>query len=154
MRHFTTAAYRITYHLQHKIADLDAKLSSDDRALLIALLGLVESRLAAATNYFTWVDRAGFSEHTRHAYGAAFPAPLSYLLPWLWRRRMVSKMPGFDSERAISGAADAYAALASHLSSKTAGKFFFGRDAQPALVIGRHYVTERDSAPVQYTGVV
>ena len=29
-----------------------------------------------------------------------------------------------------------------------------GRDAQPALVIGRHYVTERDSAPVQYNGVV
>ena len=29
-----------------------------------------------------------------------------------------------------------------------------GRDVQPALVIGRHYVTERDSAPVQYNGVV
>ena len=55
---------------QHKVADLDARLSSDDRALLIALLGLVESRLAAATNYFTWGDRGMFSEHTRHAYGA------------------------------------------------------------------------------------
>ena len=29
-----------------------------------------------------------------------------------------------------------------------------GRDAQPALVIGRHYVTQRDSAPVQYNGIV
>ena len=30
-----------------------------------------------------------------------------------------------------------------------------GRDAQPgALVIGRRYTTERDSAPVQYNGVV
>ena len=28
------------------------------------------------------------------------------------------------------------------------------RDAQPALVIGRHYMTERDSAPVQYNGIV
>ena len=28
-----------------------------------------------------------------------------------------------------------------------------GRDVQPAL-IGRHYVTERDSAPVQYNGIV
>ena len=28
------------------------------------------------------------------------------------------------------------------------------RDAQPALVIGRHYITERDSAPVQYNGIV
>ena len=31
----------------------------------------------------------------------------------------------------------------------------FGRDAQPALVIGRHYMTERDSsAPVQYNGIL
>ena len=29
-----------------------------------------------------------------------------------------------------------------------------GRDAQPALVIGRHYISERDSAPVQYNGIV
>ena len=29
-----------------------------------------------------------------------------------------------------------------------------GRDVQPALVIGRHYVTERDSAPVQYNDIV
>ena len=29
-----------------------------------------------------------------------------------------------------------------------------GREAQPALVIGRHYITERDSAPVQYNGVL
>ena len=29
-----------------------------------------------------------------------------------------------------------------------------GRDAQPALVIGRHCITERDSAPVQYNGIV
>ena len=28
-----------------------------------------------------------------------------------------------------------------------------GRDVQPAL-IGRQYVTERDSAPVQYSGIV
>ena len=30
------------------------------------------------------------------------------------------------------------------------------RDAQPALVvvIGRHYITERDSAPEQYNGVL
>ena len=30
-----------------------------------------------------------------------------------------------------------------------------GRDVQPgALVIGRHYITERASAPVQYNGLV
>ena len=29
-----------------------------------------------------------------------------------------------------------------------------GRDALPALVIGQHYITERDSVPVQYNGIV
>ena len=29
-----------------------------------------------------------------------------------------------------------------------------GRDAQPALVIDRHYVTQRYGAPVQYNGIV
>ena len=29
-----------------------------------------------------------------------------------------------------------------------------GRDVQPALVIGRHRVTKRDSAPVQYNDIV
>ena len=29
-----------------------------------------------------------------------------------------------------------------------------GMHTQPALVIGRHYVTERVSAPVQYNGIV
>ena len=29
-----------------------------------------------------------------------------------------------------------------------------GRDAQSALVIGRPYVSEHDSAPVQYNGIV
>ena len=29
-----------------------------------------------------------------------------------------------------------------------------GRDVQPTLVIGRHCITERDSAPVQYTDIV
>ena len=39
--------------------------------------------------------------------------------------------------------------------SSTEGGATPGRDAQPgALVIGRHYVTERDSAPVQYNGIV
>ena len=30
----------------------------------------------------------------------------------------------------------------------------YGSDVQPALVIGRHYITEYDSAPVQYNGIV
>ena len=33
-------------------------------------------------------------------------------------------------------------------------RHLFLGDAQPALVIGRHYITEGDSAPVQYNGIV
>ena len=39
------------------------------------------------------------------------------------------------------------------LDFKNGGIWMVG-DAQPALVIGRHYITERDSAPVQYNGNV
>ena len=35
-----------------------------------------------------------------------------------------------------------------------AGAGVAGRGAQPALVIVRHYITERDSAPVQHNGIV
>jgi hypothetical protein len=41
-----------------------------------------------------WVDKDRFTQHTRDAYGRAFPAPLSYILPWLWRRQVTARMPG------------------------------------------------------------
>ena len=70
------------------MANLDAHLeSATDRAHLAAYLALAESKLATATAHYTWIDKDRFNAHTREAYGAAFPAPLSYIIPWLWRRR-------------------------------------------------------------------
>ena len=47
-------------------------------------------------------------------------------------------------------ASDTEAAITSNSTSTPPS----ARDAQPALVIGRNYITERDSAPVQYNGIV
>jgi hypothetical protein len=87
------AMARITTHLRAKVADLDsnAAVSESDRATLVAFLALAESRLATATTYYTWIDRDRFRAHTREAYGAAFPAPMSYILPWLWRRGVMRR---------------------------------------------------------------
>ena len=109
------------------MVNLDARLNADakDKALLSAYLALVESRLAAATSYYTWVDRDRFTKHTRDAYGAAFPTPLNYILPWLWRRQVSARMTGYDDERVMLGVADAYGALAARLADG-GGKYFFG----------------------------
>ena len=110
------AAHRITSHLRRKVADLDAHVvTAKDRASLAAYLALVEARVASATTYFTWIDRDRFTRHTRDAYGRAFPAPLSYILPWLWRRQALAQMPGHDEDRVASGVRDAYAALTARL---------------------------------------
>lgn len=125
----STALYRIVEHLRRKVKDLDAHVV--DRGSLAAYTALVEARLGKATEYFTWVDRDRFSRHTRDAYGRAFPAPLSYILPWLWRRQVAARMPGYDEQRIIAGVADAYAALAARLGDG-GGKYFFG-DAPSSL---------------------
>ena len=110
------AAHRITSHLRRKVADLDAHVvTAKDRASLAAYLALVEARVASATTYYTWIDRDRFTRHTRDAYGRAFPAPLSYILPWLWRRQALARMPGHDEDRVASGVRDAYAALTARL---------------------------------------
>ena len=129
------AMAQITTHLRAKVADLDsnAAVSESDRATLVAFLALAESRLATATTYYTWIDRDRFRAHTREAYGAAFPAPMSYILPWLWRRGVMrrhrSSGGSFSEggeEGVTRGVRDAYAALERRLMD-SGGPFFFGK---------------------------
>ena len=122
------AARRIADHLSKKVANLDAHLeSATDRAHLAAYGALVESKLATATAHYTWIDKDRFSKHTREAYGAAFPAPLSYIIPWLWRRRAAQRLGGSSDDAAIrAGAADAYAALSVFLRDRGGDAFMFG----------------------------
>lgn len=126
------AAKRIADHLSKKVVNLDAHLvSHTDKALLIAFTALVDAKLATATAYYTWIDKPRFTAHTRKAYGQAFPAPLSYIIPWLWRSRALKRFAGESSDQSQSesriraGARDAYAALSSLLSDN-GGTYFFG----------------------------
>lgn len=124
--HGAVAARRITTHLARKVANLDAHVrDASDRSALAAYLALVEARLARATAYFTWVDRDRFYAHTRREYGRAFPPPLSYIIPWLWRRQMLPRFAGESSDAVVAGAADAYAALARRLED-AGGAYFMG----------------------------
>ena len=127
------AARRIADHLSKKVANLDAHLeSATDRAHLAAYLALAESKLATATAHYTWIDKDRFNAHTREAYGAAFPAPLSYIIPWLWRRRAARRLgassntSGGDDVAIRAGAADAYAALSVFLRDRGGDAFMFG----------------------------
>ena len=125
------AARRIADHLSKKVANLDSHVvSQTDRANLTAFLALVEAKLATATAHYTWIDRDRFATHTRKAYGAAFPAPLSYIIPWLWRSRALKRLgdagDGSSNDAHIrKGAYDAYSALSQRLKDGR-DRYFFG----------------------------
>ena len=148
------AARRIADHLAKKVANLDAHLSSaTDRAHLAAYLALVESKLATATAHYTWIDRDRFTAHTREAYGAAFPAPLSYIIPWLWRRRAAKRLGaplgGEVSDAAVrAGAADAYAALSVFLRDRGGDQFMFGKKPTSLDAVAFAHLSFHALAPV------
>ena len=148
------AARRIADHLSKKVANLDAHLgSATDRAHLAAYLALVESKLATATAHYTWIDRDRFTAHTRQAYGAAFPAPLSYIIPWLWRRRAARRLgatlgSGADDSAVRAGAADAYAALSAFLRERGGDAFMFGSKPTSLDAVAFAHLSFHALAPV------
>ena len=127
------ARHRIVEHLRRKVCDVDAHLGPDDRAQLAAYVALVEHKLATATAWYQWIDKDRFAKHTRPAYGAAFPAPLSHVLPWMWRRTQLAGAAAhaLDDDRVRDGLKVAYASLASKLAS-TGGPYLLG--AKPTSV--------------------
>ena len=129
----TLARHRIVEHLRRKVRDVDAHLGPDDRAQLAAYVSLVEHKLATATAWYQWIDKDRFAKHTRPAYGAAFPAPLSHVLPWMWRRTQLAGAVAVESndDRVRDGLRDAYASLAAKLAS-TGGPYLLG--AKPTSV--------------------
>jgi metaxin len=148
------AARRIADHLAKKVANLDAHLgSATDRAHLAAYLALVESKLATATAHYTWIDRDRFTAHTREAYGQAFPQPLSYIIPWLWRRRAAKRLGaplgGEVSDAAVrAGAADAYAALSVFLRDRGGDQFMFGKKPTSLDAVAFAHLSFHALAPV------
>jgi len=52
----------------------------------------VRDALEPATAAALWVERHSYAAHTRPAYGAGLPLPLSLLLPWARRRAGLQRL--------------------------------------------------------------
>lgn len=46
----------------------------------------MEAKLEPASAYTAWCEGESYARHTRAAFGAGLPLPLSYWLPWTQRR--------------------------------------------------------------------
>ena len=69
------------------------------RAELLAFTALVEAKLEPATTYTTWCEGESYRRHTRAAYGAGLPLPLSYWLPWSQRRAALRRFAASSREQ-------------------------------------------------------
>ncbi|KAF8054985.1 MTX1 [Scenedesmus sp. PABB004] len=107
------------------LADLDAWLSPAQRAELLAFTALLQAKLDPATHYTTWLERRGFREFRKAAYGGSLPFPLSFIVPWSQRNDMAKLLGHIDGYKAYQGAVEALSALADRLRASP-GRFFFG----------------------------
>ena len=62
------------------------------KAEALAFGALIESKLEPATAYTTWCEWESYTRHTRAAFGAGLPLPLSYWLPWTQRRAALRRV--------------------------------------------------------------
>ncbi len=80
-------------------ANLDRGLTAAQRAEAAAFGALVEARLQPAIAYTTWCEGSAYVAHTRPAYGAAMPFPLSYFVPRAQRRAVQQHFTGMGSSQ-------------------------------------------------------
>ncbi|GBF92589.1 metaxin [Raphidocelis subcapitata] len=144
------AARAILSHLRKAGADLDAWLSPAQRAEVAAFSLLVEARLEPATLWTAWLERRGFNEMRKAAYGS-LPFPLNWVLPWSQQREMRRQLARVDGAEAYSDACDALGSLGDRLRASP-GRFFFGDRASSldALLFGHaaFYLMSPIAAPV------
>ncbi|KAK9905474.1 hypothetical protein WJX75_000427 [Coccomyxa subellipsoidea] len=123
---FASARAIISY-LQSHGSDLDAHLTTAQKAELLAFTALVEAKLEPATQYTTWCEAESYNRHTRVAYAAGLPLPLNYWIPWNQRRAIMRKFVGTSQAQVYEDAGRAYVALEEHLRSNSGkGSYFFG----------------------------
>ncbi|KAK9836164.1 hypothetical protein WJX81_006095 [Elliptochloris bilobata] len=145
-----SCAQAIIDHLAARGPNLDAHLSAAKQSELAAFSALVHARLEPATLASAWAEGASYRGHTRAAYGAGLPLPLSVLMPWVQRRAALHRLAPLTPEQAYIGAGKAYAAIAARLRSSSAagGHFFFGvRPCSLDALLFAHLLHHR-SAPV------
>lgn len=105
--------------------DLDAWLAPPQRAELLAFATLLQAKLDTATHYTTWIEKRGFGEFRKAAYGSQLPFPLSYIVPWSQRNEMAKLLGAIDGFKAYQGAVEVLSAVADRLRASP-GRFFFG----------------------------
>ena len=76
------------------MADLDRGLTASQKAEAAAFGALVEAKLQPALVYSTWCEGGAFSQHTRGAYGAGLPFPLSFFIPRAQRKAVMAHFAG------------------------------------------------------------
>ena len=69
------------------------------RAEQLAFLALIEAKLEPASTYTTWCEGESYGRHTRAAYGAGLPFPLSFWLPWSQRRAALRRFATSSREK-------------------------------------------------------
>ena len=77
-----------------QVVDLDRGLTASQKAEAAAFAALVEAKLQPALVYTTWVEGDAFAQHTRGAYGAGLPFPLSFFIPRAQRRAVLAHFAG------------------------------------------------------------
>eukprot|EP00878_Enallax_costatus_P028286 GHUV01030539.1.p1 GENE.GHUV01030539.1~~GHUV01030539.1.p1 ORF type:complete len:224 (+),score=65.80 GHUV01030539.1:458-1129(+) len=91
----------------------------------MAFGSLISSKLDAATQYTTWLEKRGFGEFRKAAYGSQLPFPLSYIVPWSRRQEMAKLLGHIDGYKAYQDAVEVLSAVADRLRASP-GRFFFG----------------------------
>jgi hypothetical protein len=125
-------------YLRRTAVDLDRWLSASQRAEALAFAALIETKLQPALVYSTWCEPAAYAAHTRPAYGAALPFPLSFLLPRAQRKAVAARLAGAaPAGRVYAEAEAALDAIAARMAANTSGGFFFG--AQPSSLGERRF---------------
>ncbi|KAL4440053.1 hypothetical protein ABPG75_003054 [Micractinium tetrahymenae] len=125
---FAAARVMIDY-LKQKCVDLDRGLTASQRAEAAAYAALLEGKLQPALLYGAWCEAGPFAAHTRPAYGAGLPFPLSQWAPRATRKALAAHFAATPAAAIYQGAAEALDALALRLGSghpSPEGGFFFG----------------------------
>ncbi|KAH6561068.1 hypothetical protein BASA50_009627 [Batrachochytrium salamandrivorans] len=128
------AGWEIICEVREKF-DLEANLSTENRARLEVFTSLIERGLVFGLNYEFWYDSDNFEGVTAATVGASYPWPLNYFLPRFERSRritwMLSKRPMINTEE-IYGETDQILRDISLMLGT--GKYFFGETYVPRIL--------------------
>jgi hypothetical protein len=100
---------------ENGLLNLDAGLTSVQRADLLALTTLIESKLVMALVHSTWCETDAYWKYTRPAHGRGLAFPLNYWLPWIAKKGVVKGFRGMSPDEIYKSAAAVLTALSARL---------------------------------------